>query len=87
MIITNVLQNSTFYGFSEENYFVHDPRGFNSFIRGEASSFLNASDPRLPLSTIVTNISYTPEGVVIINEDGSCISADYAICTFSIGVL
>lgn len=87
MIITEAMQNSTFYGFSEDNYFVRDPRGFNTFIRGEASTFLTPSDPRLLLSTIVTNISYTPEGVTITNEDGSCISADYAICTFSVGVL
>ena len=73
------IQNSTFYGFSEESYFVHDPRGFNTFIRGEASTFLGPSDPRLILSTIVTNISYSPEGVTVTNEDGTCISADYAI--------
>jgi polyamine oxidase len=85
--MTDIKQNSTFYGFSEDNYFVYDPRGFNTFIHGEASTFLTPSDPRLLLSTIVTNISYTPEGVVITNEDGSCISADYAICTFSVGVL
>lgn len=87
IVLTETMQNSTFYGFSEENYFVHDPRGYNTFLRGEASTFLTISDPRLLLSTIVTNISYTPQGVIVTNEDGSCISADYAICTFSVGVL
>jgi polyamine oxidase len=32
-------------------------------------------------------VNYTDSGVIITNSDGSCISADYAICTFSLGVL
>lgn len=84
---TVVNYNSTYYGFSEESYFVHDRRGISAFLHGEASTFLAPSDPRLLLSTIVTNISYSPQGVTISNKDGSCISADYAICTFSVGVL
>jgi len=36
---------------------------------------------------VVTNITYTDDGITITNDDGSCISADYAICTFSVGVL
>ena len=39
------------------------------------------------LNTIVTNISHSDEGVVVHASDGSCVSADYAICTFSVGVL
>ena len=35
----------------------------------------------------MTNISYSDTGVVIINADDSCVDAEYAICTFSIGVL
>jgi polyamine oxidase len=35
----------------------------------------------------VTNITYHDTGVTIFNEDGSCIEADYAIATFSVGVL
>lgn len=86
--------NTTFYQFSEENNFVMDSRGFNIFIRGEAAEFMDCTedfdcseDPRLLLNTIVTNISYSDEGVTITNEDGSCIEAEYAICTFSVGVL
>lgn len=79
--------NTTFYQYSAENNYVFDERGFNAFIVGEASSFLKVNDSRLLLNTVVTNISYSDNGVTILNQDGSCISADYAICTFSLGVL
>ncbi|KAL8919893.1 MAG: hypothetical protein Q9172_004769, partial [Xanthocarpia lactea] len=79
--------NTTFYQWSNENNFVLDERGFNSFIKGEAGTFLRDQDPRLLLNTIVANISYDDSGVTIRNEDGSCVRADYAICTFSLGVL
>ena len=79
--------NTTFYGFSQENNFVADPRGFNAFIYGQASEFLKPNDTRLLLNNIVTNITSTEYGVTILNKDGTCISADYAITTFSLGVL
>jgi polyamine oxidase len=75
--------NTTFYQYSDENNYVLDSRGFNAFIKGEASTFLRANDSRLLLNTIVTNVSYTDSDVTVYNKDGSCISADYAICTFS----
>ncbi|KAK5115233.1 hypothetical protein LTR62_001433 [Meristemomyces frigidus] len=79
--------NTTFYQFSEDNNYVFDQRGFNTFIKGEASTFLSPDDPRLLLNTIVTNISYTPDSVTVYNEDGTCLTAAHAICTFSLGVL
>ncbi|KAL8651796.1 MAG: hypothetical protein Q9210_003064 [Variospora velana] len=79
--------NTTFYQYSDENNLIYDQRGFNAFIKGEASTFLSDNDPRLLLNTVVTNISYDHSGVTIINEDGGCVQADYAICTFSLGVL
>jgi polyamine oxidase len=39
------------------------------------------------LNTIVTNITYSDSGVTLINADGSCVEADYAISTVSVGVL
>ncbi|KAL8775970.1 MAG: hypothetical protein Q9194_003469 [Teloschistes cf. exilis] len=48
---------------------------------------MHDKDPRLLLNTVVTNISYDDSGVKVYNQDGSCIHADYAICTFSLGVL
>ncbi|THU89651.1 polyamine oxidase-like protein [Dendrothele bispora CBS 962.96] len=79
--------NSTFYRFSEENMYVSDQRGFNAFVIGEASTFLKPNDSRLLLNTVVESINYSNDGVVVHNEDGSCVSAEYAICTFSLGVL
>lgn len=86
--------NTTFYQWSDENNFVIDSRGFNTIVKGEAATFLNCTedydcsgDKRLMLDTIVRNITYSDEGVIILNEDGSCIEADFAICTFSVGVL
>ncbi|KAI4144070.1 MAG: hypothetical protein LQ341_002736 [Variospora aurantia] len=71
-----------------DNHFIYDQRGFNAFVKGEASTFLSGNDPRLLLNTVVTNnISYDHTGVTIINKDGSCVQADYAICTFSLSVL
>lgn len=82
--------NTTFYQYSDENNYVYDQRSFNTFIQGEAFTFLAPNDSRLLLNTVVTNISHyhaASEGVVITNSDGSCVQADYAICTFSLGVL
>ncbi|KAK7435148.1 hypothetical protein VKT23_019840 [Stygiomarasmius scandens] len=79
--------NSTFYQFSDENNYVFDQRGFNAFVIGEAGTFLKNNDSRLLLNTVVENITYSKDGVIVHNTDGSCIAADYAICTFSLGVL
>src|SRR6266536_6033970 len=79
--------NTTFYQYSDENNFVFDSRGFNAFIKGEASTFLTPNDPRLLLNTIVKEIDYSDNGVMVTNKDGSCIQAEYTICTFSLGVL
>ncbi|KAL1652017.1 hypothetical protein SLS58_000140 [Diplodia intermedia] len=79
--------NATFYQFSEANNFVVDQRGFNAFVIGEANTFLKTNDSRLLLDTTVTDIKYSSDGVTVYNADGSCVSAAYAICTFSVGVL
>ena len=79
--------NTTFYQYSGHNNYVDDPRGYSAFISGEASTFLKDNDPRLMLNTIVTDIDYSDSGVVVRTDDGGCVQADYAICTFSIGVL
>ncbi|KAH7126067.1 hypothetical protein EDB81DRAFT_730430 [Dactylonectria macrodidyma] len=79
--------NLTFYQFSDENNFVVDQRGFNYFVIKEANSFLKKNDRRLLLNTTVKSIKYSDEGVTIRMEDDECIKAEYAICTFSLGVL
>ncbi|THC91472.1 hypothetical protein EYZ11_009055 [Aspergillus tanneri] len=80
-------ENLTFNQFGESNHLVVDPRGYSSIIEGEASSLLRDNDPRLRLSTRVTDIEYSPRGVRITNADHTCVEAAYAICTFSLGVL
>lgn len=95
--------NFTFGQFGDQDNFVTDPRGFNAWLRGEASTFL-ALDPdnggdinddtRLLLNTTVTRIEYSPDGAGVTvtftgpdDDDYDCIEAQYAICTFSLGVL
>lgn len=48
---------------------------------------MKTNDTRLHLNTIVRNITWSDQGVNILNADGSCIDAEYAIVTFSVGVL
>ncbi|OAA48803.1 Amine oxidase [Cordyceps fumosorosea ARSEF 2679] len=79
--------NLSFNQFSDENNLVIDPRGYNYIIKQEAAAFLGKDDPRLRLNNHVTNITYSDDGVTIHSDDGSCVSAAYAICTFSVGVL
>lgn len=79
--------NLTRVQFGDEDNFVTDERGFSSIIEGEASSFLRPNDQRLMLNNKITNISHSDDGVTVYADDGSCVSAAYAICTFSLGVL
>ncbi|OHE96875.1 N1-acetylpolyamine oxidase [Colletotrichum orchidophilum] len=81
-----VNSNTSFQRWADENNLVHDARGFSWFIKEEARLFLKEST-QLRLKTIVKNITYSSEEVTVYNDDGSCITADYAICTFSLGVL
>lgn len=79
--------NLTFNQFSDANNLVFDQRGYNQLIKGEASTFLKKNDSRLHLNSKITNITYSDDGVTIYKDDGSCVQAAYAVCTFSLGVL
>lgn len=79
-------ENATFNYFSEENLFVYDQRGFATIIREEAAEFLAENDSRLRLNTKVTGVDYNRDSVTVWTDQG-CIDADYAIMTFSLGVL
>ncbi|KAH7000638.1 amine oxidase [Ilyonectria destructans] len=81
------VNKAVFEHFSDETNLVWDQRGFNTLIIGEANEFLKKKDPRLLLSTTVKTIKYSPSGVTVYMKDGDCIEAEYAICTFSVGVL
>ncbi|KAJ6160171.1 hypothetical protein N7497_004708 [Penicillium chrysogenum] len=85
-VYTSVAENATFNYFSEENLFVYDQRGFATIIREEAAEFLAENDSRLRLSTQVTGVEYRKDSVTVWTNRG-CIDADYAIMTFSLGVL
>lgn len=86
-IFTSVAENATFNYFSPDNNFVYDQRGFATIIREQAKTFLTENDPRLRLNTEVTGVDYNKDSVTVHTKDGSCIDADYAIMTFSLGVL
>lgn len=80
--------NSTYEYFSDDDLLSVDQRGFNTWLKDEAFTFLKGNDDlRLLLNTIVTNITYSDAGVTVTNSDNSCVQADYAICTFALGVL
>lgn len=67
--------NLSFYQFSDENNFVWDQRGFNTFVIGEAYEFLKENDTRLLLKTVVEKVTYSPDGVVVHLDDGGCVEA------------
>lgn len=62
-----------------------DQRGFRQFIQAEANTFLKPS--QLLLNSTVTKINYSTSGVEVTLAGGHKLSADYALVTFSVGVL
>lgn len=79
--------NETFNRFGDDRFLSVEQRGLNSLVRGEADLFLEENDERLLLNTTVVDIEYGKDGVVVHTKSGECIQAEYAICTFSVGVL
>ncbi|KAI0351175.1 amine oxidase [Trametes cingulata] len=77
--------NNTFRTFSHENLLSIDQRGFKALILEEADTFL--SQKQVKLDAIVTTVHTSEEGVLVALADGSELRADYALCTFSLGVL
>lgn len=71
-------------------YFVTDARGFAVVVRSllaDAGIDAGAPSARLRLNTTVTGLHYSPSGVCVTTADGSRMAADYAVSTFSAGVL
>lgn len=80
--------NETFNRFGDERYLAVDERGLNKLVVDEALTFLDGvDDERLLLNTTVETVEYSTRGVVVHDRDGGCVEAEYAICTFSVGVL
>ncbi|KAI8089991.1 uncharacterized protein BX664DRAFT_281367 [Halteromyces radiatus] len=63
-----------------------DPRGFRYIFLEEAKRVFKKNDKRLHLNTKVKTIEYSKDKVTI-HTDKDTIVADYAISTFSVGVL
>lgn len=72
-------------GFSEDDFFAIDQRGFKALIQLEAQEFLKSE--QVLLSSTVKTISYSGGGVQVTMTGGETIEGDYALCTFSLGVL
>jgi polyamine oxidase len=53
----------------------------------KSSASLTDDDPRVRLETMVTEIQYSDSGVTAITSDGSRYTGEYAVVTFSLGVL
>lgn len=73
--------------FGGGDVFIQDPRGYNYIAERKVQALLKGNKIRLRLNTEVKKISYSNREVKIEATDNVCITADYAICTFSIGVL
>ncbi|KZT05137.1 amine oxidase [Laetiporus sulphureus 93-53] len=72
-------------GFSDDNLFSIDERGFKALIQSEADAFIKLN--QLRLNSTVKVISSSKRGVTVTLVDGTILKADYALCTFSLGVL
>ncbi|KAF8175157.1 amine oxidase [Pholiota molesta] len=81
----NFTYNTDQGGFSDTNLMSIDQRGFKSIIQLEADEFLTASQKKL--NSVVKTISYSKKGVTVTLDNNETISGDYALCTFSLGVL
>ena len=62
-----------------------DQRGFKTLIQQEAAEFLSVEQRML--NATVRTVAHSQDGVTITLADGTTLSADYALCTFSLGVL
>ncbi|KIK34778.1 hypothetical protein CY34DRAFT_812689 [Suillus luteus UH-Slu-Lm8-n1] len=72
-------------GFSDENNLCIDQRGFKTIIQAEAAEFLLPQ--QVSLNSVVKTIAYSGDGVTVTLEDDTTLTADYMLCTFSLGVL
>lgn len=67
--------------------FVLDQRGYDLVTRHLAKKYLKPGDDRLILNSPVANVIHSDDGVTVRTVNDTCYTADYAICTFSLGVL
>ncbi|KAG1727753.1 uncharacterized protein EDB91DRAFT_1253725 [Suillus paluster] len=72
-------------GFSDTNNLCIDQRGFKTIIQAEAAEFLQPQ--QVSLNSVVTSIEYSDDGATVTLTDGTTLTSDYVLCTFSLGVL
>ncbi|KAI0334153.1 amine oxidase [Cubamyces sp. BRFM 1775] len=72
-------------GFGDDNQMSLDQRGFKYFIQSEAAEFLQPDQTRF--NSTVKKITHSDSGVSVELVGGETLHADYALCTFSLGVL
>ncbi|KAI0063017.1 amine oxidase [Artomyces pyxidatus] len=72
-------------GFSADNLMSIDQRGFKHLIQAEAAEFLTPE--QVVLNATVKSIKYSNSGVAVTLVNGTTVTADYVITTFSLGVL
>lgn len=74
-----------------DEWFVSDARGFALVVRSllADAGITDSGIPsaRLRLNTTVTDLHYTSSGVCVTTAGGKKMAADYAVSTFSVGVL
>ncbi|KAG0642597.1 hypothetical protein HOY80DRAFT_1036181 [Tuber brumale] len=71
---------------SSDNNLVIDPRGYKTVIIKQAEE-IPSHQPKIMLNQVIETITYTSTGVTVTTKSGHTIHAEYALCTFSLGVL
>lgn len=84
---TRIADNGSIHSVAGEQLFVTDPRGYVHIVDCLADMFLEPRDSRLQLNTSVKEIKWNENGVYVTSDNGDVYRADYALVTFSIGVL
>ena len=84
---TKIADNGSIHSVGGEQFFVTDSRGYVHIVNCLADMFLEPRDSRMQLNTTVKEIKWNDNGVYVTSEDGDVYTADYALVTFSIGVL
>ena len=84
---TWIKDNGSIHSVGGVQFFVTDSRGYVHIVDCLARMFMEPGDPRLQLNTTVTEVKWNKTGVYVTSDNGDLFTADYALVTFSIGVL
>lgn len=77
--------NFTFTGFSGDNQLCIDQRGFKVLVQAEVAAIKNPG--KLFTGQNVEKVTYSASNVTVTTQEGLTVIANFAICTFSVGVL